>query len=160
MMLVDNTVMAYENVKRFRITGVAEIGRFITGGLATFTLRDTNARFRATYIIKSDPLTPIYWVGWLRSPDMDLHQGVYLGYMKRSPMVFKITGKSKMVGSRSSELFKRFMNNNANPDEVGIEVYFEGRCGRCGRYLSAEESLSSGFGPECIKYIPRLPELE
>jgi uncharacterized protein DUF6011 len=30
-----------------------------------------------------------------------------------------------------------------------VEVYHEGRCGRCGRRLSVPSSVASGMGPEC-----------
>lgn len=32
-----------------------------------------------------------------------------------------------------------------------IEVWHEGRCGRCGRRLTVPESIANGLGPECIK---------
>lgn len=31
-----------------------------------------------------------------------------------------------------------------------VEVWHEGKCGKCGRVLTAPESLASGFGPECL----------
>jgi len=37
------------------------------------------------------------------------------------------------------------------PDQV--EVWHEGRCARCGRRLTVPESISSGFGPECITKV-------
>jgi hypothetical protein len=30
-----------------------------------------------------------------------------------------------------------------------LEIWHEGRCGRCSRKLTVPESLKSGFGPEC-----------
>jgi len=34
-----------------------------------------------------------------------------------------------------------------------MEVWHEGRCGRCARALTVPESIASGFGPECIHKI-------
>jgi hypothetical protein len=31
------------------------------------------------------------------------------------------------------------------------EIWHEGSCGRCGRKLTVPKSISSGFGPECVK---------
>jgi hypothetical protein len=31
----------------------------------------------------------------------------------------------------------------------GVEVWHEGRCGRCGRVLTVPESIERGLGPEC-----------
>jgi hypothetical protein len=35
----------------------------------------------------------------------------------------------------------------------GLEVWHEGRCGRCNRKLTVPASIESGFGPECINYV-------
>lgn len=34
-----------------------------------------------------------------------------------------------------------------------VEIWHEGKCGRCGRQLTVPESIESGFGPECVKMI-------
>jgi hypothetical protein len=36
-----------------------------------------------------------------------------------------------------------------------LEVWHEGRCGRCGRTLTVPESIENGLGPECIKHQQR-----
>jgi len=33
--------------------------------------------------------------------------------------------------------------------EIGVEIWHEGRCGRCGRPLTVPESIASGIGPVC-----------
>ena len=37
-----------------------------------------------------------------------------------------------------------------------LEVWHEGRCGRCGRALTVPESIERGIGPECVGIISRL----
>jgi hypothetical protein len=34
-----------------------------------------------------------------------------------------------------------------------LEVWHEGRCGRCGRKLTVPESLAAGLGPECSQTV-------
>ena len=34
-----------------------------------------------------------------------------------------------------------------------VEVWHEGRCGRCGRLLTVPSSIATGFGPECAGLI-------
>ena len=34
-----------------------------------------------------------------------------------------------------------------------LEVWHEGRCGRCNRALTVPESIASGIGPECAKHV-------
>jgi len=35
----------------------------------------------------------------------------------------------------------------------GYRLEHTGRCGRCGKMLRDANSIKSGFGPECIKYV-------
>jgi hypothetical protein len=37
----------------------------------------------------------------------------------------------------------------AHPESDAVAVYHSGRCGRCGRELTAPESILSGLGPVC-----------
>jgi hypothetical protein len=39
-----------------------------------------------------------------------------------------------------------------------LEVWHEGRCGRCGRKLTVPESIAAGFGPECAGKVQGGPE--
>jgi hypothetical protein len=32
-----------------------------------------------------------------------------------------------------------------------IEIWHQGRCGKCGKVLTVPKSIESGFGPECSK---------
>ena len=34
-----------------------------------------------------------------------------------------------------------------------IEIWHEGKCGKCGRTLTVPSSIESGFGPECSKRV-------
>ena len=36
---------------------------------------------------------------------------------------------------------------------TSLEIWHEGTCGRCGRKLTVPESVSCGFGPECITKV-------
>jgi hypothetical protein len=36
-----------------------------------------------------------------------------------------------------------------------IEIWHEGRCGKCGRTLTVPDSIANGLGPECIKTISK-----
>lgn len=36
-----------------------------------------------------------------------------------------------------------------------VEVYHNGRCGRCGRTLTVNDSIDKGLGPECIKKVSK-----
>ena len=34
-----------------------------------------------------------------------------------------------------------------------IELWHEGRCGKCGRVLTVPTSISTGFGPDCLRRL-------
>jgi hypothetical protein len=56
----------------------------------------------------------------------------------------------------SVKAFDWFFNNrvSCNTDlPESVEFFHEGRCGKCGRKLTTPESVTAGFGPECIKTI-------
>jgi hypothetical protein len=36
-----------------------------------------------------------------------------------------------------------------------IEVWHEGKCGKCGRTLTVPSSIESGIGPECMKSLSK-----
>ena len=39
---------------------------------------------------------------------------------------------------------------------ANLEVWHEGRCGRCGRALTVPESIESGLGPECAGRVSQM----
>lgn len=49
--------------------------------------------------------------------------------------------------ARAFDWFYRALRADTFPPQ--LEVWHEGRCGRCGRLLTVPESIASGFGPEC-----------
>jgi hypothetical protein len=36
-----------------------------------------------------------------------------------------------------------------------IEIWHEGKCGKCGRQLTVPSSIETGIGPECIKTLSK-----
>ena len=44
-----------------------------------------------------------------------------------------------------------YLFNQGGIAHPGIEVWHEGRCGRCGRLLTVPESIASGIGPVCAE---------
>ena len=45
------------------------------------------------------------------------------------------------------------LQSNNLPDF--IEIYHDGRCGKCGRQLTVPASIETGFGPECVKMLDK-----
>lgn len=80
----------------------------------------------------------------------------YLGQILNG--VFSLTKKSRDAGLNEQTpayiafkfAFDCFMKGSI---PAKLEVFHSGRCGRCGRKLTVPESVTSGFGPECIGHV-------
>jgi hypothetical protein len=104
---------------------------------------------------KEERENPVYFVKLLNGQDNE-NDYQYMGILRRTHgLIF--TGASKVKpNSPSAIAFSYFLQVlKARKDEDSLpemlEVWHEGRCARCGRKLTVPESISSGFGPECIK---------
>jgi hypothetical protein len=128
---------------------------FMLAGNAYFTLRSEKTGTRYTYAVSkadAEPGKPEVWfVGFLTGPD-NTSDYQYLGILRDGR--FKLTAKSKL--NADSLPVKAFAWTWEHLDNLhGVEVWHEGRCGRCGRRLTVPESIERGFGPECITLLGR-----
>ena len=134
--------------------------KYILGGNATITVVSTGTNRRYTFKISSPkdalPETPnTYFVGLLTGPD-NRADYQYLGFLRPNRFGYcegLIAGKK---GNLLHPAFKGFdwVWRHLNADRSGLvderlEIWHEGRCGRCGRKLTVPESIASGFGPVC-----------
>jgi hypothetical protein len=131
---------------------------FMLAGNARVTLKSLATGTRFTYQIRPpkarDGEAPTIWfVGLLTGTDNESSY-TYMGCLNE-PRGFWQTAKSPI--SPDAKSVKAFdwcwqaIRHGRLP--VGVEVWHEGRCGRCGRTLTVPESIASGFGPECINHI-------
>jgi hypothetical protein len=140
-----------------------EVRSFLLAGNATLTIVGKSSRY--TYNVKKaedreerDPRRPegVYFVSLLSGADNN-NDYRYLGIIEVdarafSPYTFRRTAKSKIAANAPSHvafawLFHKLFEKNYLPDTV--EVWHEGRCGRCNRKLTVPESIEAGIGPEC-----------
>jgi len=152
-----------------------EVSDFLFAGNATMTLKSLNTGVRFTYKVraKKEDLEKlarvtdladrtadvpyftendvVYFVNLLRGPDNE-NDYLYIGVLRR-PGSFHLTAASKI--GRSAPAFKALVwaldALRCERAVLGqtLEVWHEGRCGRCGRKLTVPESIQSGWGPEC-----------
>ena len=124
---------------------------FIKAGKAIFTLENENSGNRFTYKVKKLKDKDIWFVSVLNGPD-NYHNYNYLGCIFGQD--FRSTKKSKIGQDALSFKAFKWLNSMLNvtaPLPEGINIYHEGRCGRCGKRLTVPSSIMSGFGPECVK---------
>lgn len=156
--------MAAEMSMLGRLETVDAIRRYIFAGNATFTLRSRATGTRYTYkVSKADEkpgYAPMWFVSVLTGPENET-DFQYMGIFKAGPQMvhdtieatFKFTDGSKVrAGAPSADVFVWFARNVLalnRPPGAALEVWHEGRCGRCGRKLTVPESIAAGLGPEC-----------
>ena len=134
----------------------AEAARgFMLGGNATVTLVSLKTGTRFTYKIRQADSGDVWFVSLLSGPDNEKDFS-YLGRIDASLRFWRgrKTPKPGDVGIEAPSM-KAFswtwQGVMAGHNETQVEIWHEGRCGRCNRKLTVPASIASGFGPECVK---------
>lgn len=138
---------------------------FIAAGNSTVTLRSKVSDQRFTYKVQAphfegnegtnaarDTGSQMRFVKVLTGADNE-NSYSYVGYIKRG--IFFHGGHKARVGydAPSHKAFAwvwKALQQDAIPEQV--EVWHEGRCGRCNRKLTVPASIAAGIGPECAQY--------
>ncbi len=129
--------------------------RFLLAGNAhaTFVSKRTGTRF--TFHVEAKPAGAStsdvsHFVSVLTAPDTYS----YLGCIYKSSVYMHGTRSKIGSGAESAMAFAwtwKWLSAGKVPRV--LDVYHEGRCGRCGRLLTTPESITAGVGPECFKKI-------
>lgn len=138
-----------------QLQNVTDIQNFMFAGKAFLTLASRKTGDHLTYKITKAEDGRVFFVSFLNGPDNTSHYA-YMGIIRDCDKEFKHTVKSRAKeDAKVSKAFRWFLaqvvHNHKLPDE--LEVFHEGRCGRCGRKLTVPESIENGIGPECIKHM-------
>lgn len=143
-----------------QITDAAAVKSFVHAGDARFTLVSKATGTRITYRVaypkdkatgKVDR-TGLMFVSVLTGPDNERSYS-YLGFITPTGEYIFGTAKTKILPSApSARAFRWFYDELVRKNRLHdkLEVWHEGKCGRCGRTLTVPSSIASGFGPECI----------
>tara|TARA_R110000772_G_scaffold2410_2_gene8411 strand:- start:30354 stop:30836 length:483 start_codon:yes stop_codon:yes gene_type:complete len=130
--------------------------KFILAGNSTFTVvsKDTQARY--TYKIKTNRTGDVLFVSYLNGSE-NTSDYKFLGTIfKNNAIPFKYFHSRKKTDPKSivNRTFEWVYDTIQNQKQVNfdkIELWHEGKCGRCGRKLTVPESIESGFGSVCSK---------
>lgn len=141
--------------------------KFILAGNAIFTARSEKTGIHFTFRVRQCPDEPkkrLWFAQVLCGPNNE-EDYQYLGTIRpRLSMIpndpaaqleFSHGVKSRIRLDAPSAVAARWVLGHllAGKPMPGCTIFHEGRCGRCGRKLTVPESISSGFGPECISLI-------
>jgi hypothetical protein len=137
-----------------RITDAADAKRFILAGKARVTLKSSKTGARFTYRIGASKDGQIHFVSLLNGPDNETAYA-YFGYIRRGGVYFHGGQKARVKADASSAKAFAWAWRNILSGSLpeNLEVWHEGRCGRCGRALTVPESIRTGFGPECATRV-------
>ena len=121
--------------------------RFALAGRAVFTVRNDATGNRFTYRVKRSKNGDVFFVS---VKELSGHR--YVGMIDKYKN-FRLT-KNSNFGKDDVE-FRAFgwLWKFASKLPESVNVFHEGKCGRCGRALTVPESIESGFGPECITKV-------
>lgn len=149
-----------------------QIFEYMLAGNSTFTVENESTGNRLTFKITSiqratgKPELPqkLWFVKVLNGPDNESNY-MFLGSLqvKANPefqtdefVYYKHSKKSGATEDATSVKMIEWMVKRLQSKKFGwpenVHVFHEGRCGRCGRKLTVPESITSGYGPECIKF--------
>lgn len=129
--------------------------RYITAGRAKITLRSTKTQDRYTYRIraaKKEQYKGLLFVDVLTGGD---DKFAPLGVIN-SKLEYFHARRSKIAKSATSAVAMEWSwNALARTKRLPrtLEVWHEGRCGKCGKELTVPESIASGFGPKCLALV-------
>ncbi len=124
----------------------------ILGGNAIFTIQNANTEGRFTYRVRKHK-TMNLWFVYLLTGTINTNDYTFFGtifengdfrFSKKSKLGFNLPSVQGFIWT-----YNRINIGSTLPSHV--EIYHEGKCCRCGRTLTVPESITSGFGPECIK---------
>lgn len=133
-----------------RIESREAIKAFLLAGNATVTFQNPTTGNRFTYkITKGKEPTAPHFVKVLTGQDNESDY-TYLGCIFDG-LSFRVTAKSRIAADApSARVFAWVWVRVLNSMDLGpIEIWHEGRCGKCGRKLTVPESVARGLGPEC-----------
>lgn len=127
---------------------------FMTAGKAHVTLVSLSTNTRFTYRINTSDDGRMRFVSVLSGPDNNASYK-YLGHVAIGREVYWHGRKSKIdEKAPSARAFAwAWRQLNAGNLPAQLQVWHEGRCGRCARRLTVPSSIATGFGPECAGKI-------
>lgn len=129
----------------------SEALKFMFAGNSTTTFVNSDTENRFTFKIKQRKDSNLFFVSVLTGPDVYVYIGTVINGVFKHGFKSKIDKNAQSVRVFNHVLMKLLKGKLSNL----VEIWHEGRCGKCGRKLTVPQSISTGLGPECIKTISK-----
>lgn len=139
-----------ENMSKKGIIQHNEGLTFIFAGKSYVTFLNTESGNRFTYKIEKSKSDDIYFASVLTNPG----KYTFIGTFFTSKNLIH-SPKSKINSSAQSVKVLDYVISQLKKEKLPpiIEIYHEGRCGKCGDRLTVPLSIERGYGPSCYKMI-------
>lgn len=126
----------------------AHVRAFVLGGNATVTLESVKTGARFTYKVKASDDGALSFVSLLNGADNE-SDFAYLGLIRGDRYTHGV--KSRITADAPSAVAFAWAWPHIAAGRIppALNIWHEGKCGRCNRKLTVPESIASGFGPEC-----------
>ena len=150
MTTTDPTEAAQE--MRGQLTDPATALQYIMAGNAIITIQNPESGRRFTYRIKKGKGNAPHFVNVMNGPDNESAYE-FLGTVFED-LRYRPGRRSKIhPNAPSARTFEWLISTlTRHPNRLRrVELWHEGRCGRCNRLLTVPESIAAGIGPECAK---------
>lgn len=120
---------------------------YILGGKAYVTFQNPQTGNRFTYKVIKHKVDDIYFVHVLTNSDVYMFLGTIINYG------FRHSKKSKIDRDNKSVIVFDYVFHHLGMGTLNssIEIFHDGRCGKCGRQLTDPLSVETGLGPYCRK---------
>lgn len=120
---------------------------YILAGKSYVTFQNPQTGNRFTYKVVKHKVDDIYFVHVLTSPDVYIFLGTIKNY------VFRYSQKSKIAKDSKSLIVFDYVFHHLGMGTLNstIEIFHDGKCGKCGRQLTDPISVETGLGPHCRK---------
>ena len=137
----------------------ALVREFVQAGNATFTLLSTKTEQRFTYRVRlpENGNGTLFFVSLLTGSDNE-NSYSYIGTLRAGPNGYRFEhGRKSKIAANALGVtaFAWFVGmvfqNQTIP--ASLEVWHEGRCGRCNRKLTVPSSIERGIGPDCAEMM-------
>tara|TARA_R110000772_G_scaffold66676_7_gene148385 strand:- start:4847 stop:5269 length:423 start_codon:yes stop_codon:yes gene_type:complete len=125
--------------------------RFILAGNSTFTVVSKSTQTRYTFKIKTSRTGDVLFVSYLNNTDSYKFLGTIFKNNATPYKYFhsrKHTNPTSIVNKTFDWVYRTIQEQNQSNFDL-IELWHEGKCGRCGRKLTVPSSIESGIGPFC-----------
>lgn len=127
---------------------------FLFAGKAIVTIRSKKTGTRFTYRVRKarvlPGITPIYFVDVLNGSD-NTHDYAFIGTIRNTMFCWSPKGGIGYEAPCVEAIRWTVDHFSKGIYPCTLEVWHEGRCGRCGRLLTVPESIQTGIGPECAR---------